>query len=119
MPGFRARPAVSTTTSAPASASSAVEPVYPGAEPEDRSRFLDVERLALGQAVHDIDQDDLPREVHFREALCERSADIPGPEYGDLSQTGHGHPWHEVHPASAFSLSVATTASEPPAGAKG
>ena len=63
----------------PRIASSDVEPGDPGGELEDRGRLLDVERLPLGQSVHDVDEDDLARDVHLGQSLGEGSADVPAP----------------------------------------
>ena len=50
------------------------------------------EGLTLREALDDVDQDDLPREVQLREALGKRPPDIPGAEDRDLIQQTHANP---------------------------
>ena len=52
-------------------------------EPEHRAHLVDVERLALRQALLDVDEDDV-RVVALREHLRARRADVPGPDDGHL-----------------------------------
>jgi hypothetical protein len=75
--------------SAPASASSDVDPEIRAENPRIGADSWDVERLTLGKAVDDVDEGDLLGEVRLREALGERSADVPRAEHRDLPYACH------------------------------
>ena len=59
-----------------------------GVEAGDRRGLGDIERLALGNALDDVEQDDV---AEFLEAgeMGERAADLPGADERDR-RTGHG-----------------------------
>ena len=56
--------------------------------PDDRRRLREVERLALGQPLDDVDQDDVGQ-AGLGDALGGGRADVAGADDGDLG-TGHG-----------------------------
>jgi hypothetical protein len=52
-------------------------------DPLDRQRLEDVERLALGQAFDDVEEDDVAETLERRE-VGERAADVAAADQGDL-----------------------------------
>ena len=59
-----------------------------GVEAFDGARFRDVERLALGRAVGNVEQDDVA-EFLERGEMGQRAADLAGADEGNLG-SGHG-----------------------------
>ncbi len=66
---------------------------HPGVEPLDRGRLPLVERLALGHALDDVDEDDGARQLLLGEALRGSGAHVAGAHHGDFVEhraTGSG-----------------------------
>ena len=63
---------------------------HPGVVPDDRRRLGQVEALALGQALDDVDEDDVG-EPRFGDPLGGRRADVAGADDRDLVASGSGH----------------------------
>ena len=84
MPGERGRPAVITTTSRAGGLLVAVRAGDVRLVAEHGAHLVDVERLALRQALLDVDEDDVGV-VARREHLRARRADVPGADDGDLA----------------------------------
>ena len=57
----------------------------------DRPRLREIERLALRNALDDVDQDDVAK-LLLDYVLCDRRADVAGAHYRDLRSSGHQSP---------------------------
>src|SRR5205814_7668066 len=73
----------------------------PGVVADDRARLQHVERFALGQPLHDVDQNDVGIAA-LGQALRQGRANIAGPDNRDL-RTTHPHSyrnkWKALHSA--------------------
>ena len=83
IPGWRARPEVTTTMSRAGRVGVVVRAGDPGVVPDDRGRLGEVEALALRQALDDVDEDDVGQ-AGLGDALRGRRADVAGADDGDL-----------------------------------
>ena len=83
MPGWRARPEVTTTMSGAGRVGVVVRADDPGIVADDRRRLGQVEGLALGQALDDIDQDDIGQ-AGLDDPLGGRGSDVAGADDSHL-----------------------------------
>ena len=90
MPGLRGTPAVTMTTSAPAQSSQLDVPVILHVVAEDAAVLLEVERLALGEALllGDVEEHDVA-ELLARGERGQLAADVAGADECDLVPAGH------------------------------
>ena len=82
-PGLRGMPEVTTTTSEPRVASKPVLPVMLTSARGERTQLHQVERLALGEVGHDVDQHEVAERAVGEDVGC-RLADAAGADDRDL-----------------------------------
>ena len=79
---------MTTMMSLPGGVGVVVRPGDPGVVVDDGRGLGEVQALALGQPLHDVDEDDVGQ-PGLRDALGGRGADVAGSDDGDFA-AGHG-----------------------------
>ena len=91
IPGLRGDPEVTTMQSAPSMIFMSVVPVTSDVDAQHRRRLEHVERLALGQAVDNVEEHDIAQSAQEAQ-MGTGGADVAGANKGDFSTLDHTLP---------------------------